>query len=134
MHYLHFSNIPSHISKEILIIQLGLSSCDSGNMQDTIHKLQDQRIKVSVISFLGQVYLTQNIAKSTGGTFIIYYLYFSFIGICDVVLNEDHFIRLIMHYVQPSPIPTSDQKSLGYLVQMGFPIVEFNQSEFLCLW
>lgn len=60
-------NIPSHVSKEILLIQCGLSSCDSGDIKETVNRLRDQKLKVSVISFLGQIYLSEWITKSTGG-------------------------------------------------------------------
>jgi hypothetical protein len=50
------------------------------------------------------------------------------------VVNEDHFTRLIMQYVQPPPVLAGDQKSLGYLVQMGFPSVDFKVEEYFCLW
>ena len=62
-----FRNIPSHISKEILLIQCGLSSCDSGDIKDSVDRLREQKTKVSAISFLGQIYLSEWITKSTGG-------------------------------------------------------------------
>lgn len=113
--------MPSHVSKEILVLQCGLSSCDAGDISDTIETLKSLKIKTSVISLLGQVFFAENIAKSTGGTY-------------DVVINEDHFQRLIMQNVQPPPMLLGEQKSLGYLVQMGFPVLESSTEEFLCLW
>lgn len=56
------------------------------------------------------------------------------LGNFDVVLNDDHFMRLIMQYVQPPAVLVGDQKSLGYLVQMGFPSVDFNSEDYICLW
>ena len=56
------------------------------------------------------------------------------LGNFDVVLNDDHFMRLIMQYVQPPAVLVGDQKSLGYLVQMGFPSVDFNSDDYICLW
>lgn len=114
-----------------------MSSCDSGDVKDTINRLKEQKSKVSGISFLGQVYLSECISKSTGGIIVIG-LYrgviFFILGNYDVVLNDDHFIRLIMQYVQPPPVLVGDQKSLGYLVQMGFPSVDFTTENFICLW
>ena len=51
----------------MLAIQFGLSSCDSGDVKESINKLKEQKCKVSFISFLGQVFVTESIAKSTGG-------------------------------------------------------------------
>ena len=116
-----FRNSPGHISKEVLFIQSGLSSCDSENIQPTILRFKEQRVKVSFISLLGQVYYSEMISKTTGGNY-------------DVVLNEDHFFRLIMKYIQPPPMLVGDLKSLGYLVQMGFPRVNSCESEYLCIW
>lgn len=65
---------------------------------------------------------------------ILNYLDLDFIGNYDVVINEDHFFRLIMNYVQPPPVLVGDQKSLGYLVQMGFPSVDFRSDQYICLW
>lgn len=39
-----------------------------------------------------------------------------------------------MQYVQPPPVLVGDQKSLGYLVQMGFPSVDFKDEDYICLW
>lgn len=49
------------------MIQCGLSSCDAGDINGTIAHLKEQKAKVSVISFLGQVFLSESISKSTGG-------------------------------------------------------------------
>ena len=113
--------MPSHVSKEVLILQLGLSTCDAGDIRESCEQLKVHKVKASVISLLGQVYFSENIARITGGSY-------------DVVLNDDHFTHLIMQHVQPPSMLLGEQKSLGYLVQMGFPRIEAIESEFLCLW
>ena len=50
-----------------MLIQFGLSSSDSGDIKETVNRLKDHKLKVSVISFLGQIYLSEWITKSTGG-------------------------------------------------------------------
>jgi transcription initiation factor TFIIH subunit 2 len=77
-------------------------------------------MKVSFISFLGQIFYSENIAKVTGGLY-------------DVVLNEDHFVRLLMSHVHPPPMLAGDQKSLGYLIHMGFPAAQTGHGEYMCL-
>jgi transcription initiation factor TFIIH subunit 2 len=113
--------MPSHVSKEVLILQLGLSTCDAGDITETCEQLKAQKIKTSVISLLGQVYFSENIARITGGSY-------------EVVLNDDNFARLIMQHVLPPSMLIGEQKTLGYLVQMGFPRLEPIECEFLCLW
>ncbi len=113
--------MPSHVSKEVLILQLGLSTCDAGDIRETCEQLKVNKVKASVISLLGQVYFSENIARISGGTY-------------EVVLNDDHFARLIMQHVQPPSMLLGEQKSFGYLVQMGFPRSDPVESEFLCLW
>ena len=60
-------NIQSHVSKEILVLQCGLSSCDPGDIRETCTRLKEQKVKVSFISLLGQVYFSESITKFTGG-------------------------------------------------------------------
>lgn len=129
-----YRNIPSHVSKEILVLQCGLSYCDSGDINTTINRLKEQKSKVSVISLLGQVFLSESISKASGGILLYWSYLFYCLGNYDVVLNDAHFVRLIMQYVQPPPVLLSDQKSFGYLVQMGFPSVNYNGTEYICLW
>mgnify|MGYP000269956784 CR=1 FL=1 len=50
-----------------------------------------------------------------------------------MAVNEDYFTRMIMNHVQPPPVLVADQKSLGYLITMGFPVVKFDAESYICL-
>ena len=42
-------NMPSHTSREILLLMGSLTTCDPGDIQDTINNLKAQSIRCSVI-------------------------------------------------------------------------------------
>lgn len=47
--------VPAHSSREILMIMGSLSTCDPGDVHETVAKCVEARIKVNVISLAAQV-------------------------------------------------------------------------------
>ena len=46
---LHSQNMPGHTSREILLLMGSLTTCDPGDIQETINNLKSQSIRCSVI-------------------------------------------------------------------------------------
>ncbi len=61
------SHVPSHASREILLISGSLTSCDPGNIFETLTALIHARIRVSIVGMAAEVGLLKTIAKETGG-------------------------------------------------------------------
>lgn len=111
------NSLSSKAVKEILIIYTGLTTCDPGSIIETIKKLKEQSIRVSVISLTAELYICKEICKETRGRF-------------SVSLNEQHFYQLLFSFA--SPFPLIGQKSTAKLVRMGFPKRISSSSICLC--
>uniref|UniRef100_H2YF40 General transcription factor IIH subunit n=1 Tax=Ciona savignyi TaxID=51511 RepID=H2YF40_CIOSA len=97
-------HMPSHTSKEMLIIMGSLTTCDPGCIQDTISELSKQSIRCSVIGLSAEVHICKHLAKSTKGSY-------------GVIIDEGHFATLLNEHVPP-PVEISPESSL---IKMGFP-------------
>lgn len=82
-----------------------MSTCDPGDIYDTIDKLVSENIRVSVISLAAEVYVCKKMAEKTGGSY----------GVC---LNEEHFQELVNMNCTPPPASSKSEISL---IRMGFP-------------
>lgn len=60
-------NMPSHTSREVLIIFGGLSTCDPGDINDSIKMAKEQNIRCSVIGLGASVYVCQKLCNDTKG-------------------------------------------------------------------
>eukprot|EP00359_Climacostomum_virens_P011801 CAMPEP_0204910540 /NCGR_PEP_ID=MMETSP1397-20131031/9042_1 /ASSEMBLY_ACC=CAM_ASM_000891 /TAXON_ID=49980 /ORGANISM="Climacostomum Climacostomum virens, Strain Stock W-24" /LENGTH=202 /DNA_ID=CAMNT_0052080743 /DNA_START=406 /DNA_END=1011 /DNA_ORIENTATION=+ len=60
-----------HWCHEILIVQNALWSCDPGNIWESVERLIEANIKVSVLSFAPEVYLSKKVTELTGGSFVV---------------------------------------------------------------
>jgi len=63
--------VPRAGTREVILIHGALSTCDPGNIEDTIKKLCELDVRVSVISLPGEVYIAARIAKATGGVYAV---------------------------------------------------------------
>nr|NP_001071980.1 zinc finger protein [Ciona intestinalis]BAE93308.1 zinc finger protein [Ciona intestinalis] len=97
-------HMPSHTSKEILVVMGSLTTCDPGSIHDTITQIAKQSIRCSVIGLSAEVHICKYLAKSTKGTF-------------GIILDESHFADLLTDHVPP-PAEISPESSL---IKMGFP-------------
>lgn len=61
------SHVPSHASREIILISGSLTSCDPGNIFDSIDACKLARIRVSIVGLAAEVGILKTIAKETGG-------------------------------------------------------------------
>lgn len=96
-----------------------MTTCDPGDIYETIDLLVQENIKVSIISLSAEVYICKAIAEKTGGNY----------GVC---LNEDHFHDLIHLHCSPPP---ANAKMDTMLIRMGFPDrQDFSTYPSLCAW
>ena len=61
------SFLPKYSSKEELILFCGLSTCDPGDIFETIEQMKKENIKCNVIGIGAEVYICKAIAQKTGG-------------------------------------------------------------------
>eukprot|EP00731_Ephydatia_muelleri_P015224 Em0008g944a len=98
-------NVPSYASKEILVIMAALTSCDPGNIFDTVEELAKLSVKCSIIGLAAELKLCKTIAQRTQGTY-------------SVVLDESHYRDLLLQHTRP---PTAKETLEASLIKMGFP-------------
>ncbi|XP_054286484.1 general transcription factor IIH subunit 2-like [Macrosteles quadrilineatus] len=99
--------LPSHASREILIILGSLTTCDPGDITQTIMMLKSQNIRVSVIGLAAEVRICTALCKDTGGVY-------------GVVLDDRHFRDLLFTHVEPPPASVANSQEAS-LIKMGFP-------------
>ncbi|XP_055354256.1 general transcription factor IIH subunit 2-like [Paramacrobiotus metropolitanus] len=98
-------NIPSHASREIIVVMGSLTSCDPGNIFDTARMLRECNIRCSVIGLSAEVSICRNLAKDTVGEY-------------SVALDESHLKDVMMAQVFPPPVSANSD---SFLIKMGFP-------------
>ncbi|RIA95487.1 Ssl1-like-domain-containing protein [Glomus cerebriforme] len=110
-------HVPAHGSREILIIMGSLTTCDPGDIYDTIDSLVKENIRVSVVGLAAEVQICKHMCKKTK-------------GIYGVVLNEVHFKDLLFEIIPPPPVSVAQSKA--ELVIMGFPSSVTDSMPSLC--
>ncbi|CAL8139108.1 unnamed protein product [Orchesella dallaii] len=98
-------HMPSHTSREILLIHGSLTTCDPGDVNATIMDLSKNGVRTSVISLAAEVRACKAMSKETNGTF-------------GVILDEGHFQDLVREHIEPPPMAGKSDSSL---IKMGFP-------------
>lgn len=110
---------PSHGTKQVILVYSALTSCDPGDIFETIKEVSRQKIQVDVIGLSAQIQICKNITTETGGKY-------------HVAINESHIDDLVNELIQPPPIQESQPTS--NLILMGFPQEKSFQSTVLCIW
>lgn len=114
------SHLPTHSSREIVVIFGSLTTVDPGNIDDTLEACVRDRIRVSVVALAAEMKVCRQFADKTGGQF-------------GVALNEGHFKDILFELIPP-PAQRSLPKAAGGtgagasaasggadLMMMGFP-------------
>ncbi|KAF8633283.1 hypothetical protein AX17_004458 [Amanita inopinata Kibby_2008] len=109
------SHLPTHSSREILIIFGSLTTCDPGNIHDTLNACVKNKIRVSVVALAAEMKICRDFCDKTGGQFA-------------VAINEGHFKDLLFELVPP-PAQRALSRASGAgatnpaadLMMMGFP-------------
>ncbi|AAS52258.1 ADR338Cp [Eremothecium gossypii ATCC 10895] len=114
-------HVPSHCTREVLIVFGALSSTDPGDIHQTIASLANEHIRTRVIGLSAQVAICKELCKQTNYGDNSYY---------GVILNETHFKDLFAEAVVPLPV---NKMNKGFtLVKMGFPTRIFEDTPSFC--
>ncbi|TFY54503.1 hypothetical protein EVJ58_g8824 [Rhodofomes roseus] len=61
------SHLPTHSSREILIIFGSLTTCDPGNIHETLAECVKDRIRISVVALAAEMKICRELCDKTGG-------------------------------------------------------------------
>jgi len=111
------SHLPQHASCEVLIVYGGLTSCDPGDIFETIAQVNKLNIRCSIVGLSAEVKLCKTICTETKGTY-------------NVILSKKHCQDLIFDHLQP---PEAKENIEASLVRMGFPKHLTNHFPSFCL-
>lgn len=98
-------HIRSHSSREVLLIMGSLTSCDPGDIFETINECKKLKLRTSIIGLAAEVYICRTICQETEGFYA-------------VILDELHLHDLLQKVA--FPLPNSDPGAQT-LIRMGFP-------------
>ncbi|TFK54265.1 TFIIH basal transcription factor complex subunit SSL1 [Heliocybe sulcata] len=109
-------HLPTHSSREILIIFGSLTTVDPGNILETLERCVQDRIRVSVVALAAEMKVCREFCDKTGGQF-------------GVAMNEGHFKDLLFELIPP-PAQRALSRAAGAgankpdadLMMMGFPV------------
>lgn len=105
-------HVPSHCTREVLIIFGALFSSDPGDIHETIKHLVKSKIRVGVIGLAAQVAVCRELsAKTNFGNDSSY----------GIILNDAHFKDLLNESTTPLAVNKLSTNSSSTLVEMGFP-------------
>ncbi|OCH86130.1 TFIIH basal transcription factor complex subunit SSL1 [Obba rivulosa] len=109
------SHLPTHSSREITVIFGSLTTCDPGNIHDTLESCLKDRIRISVVALAAEMKICRDLCDKTGGQF-------------GVALNEGHFKDLLFELIPPPAARALARTGSGApanpaadLMMMGFP-------------
>uniref|UniRef100_M1CP91 Btf n=1 Tax=Solanum tuberosum TaxID=4113 RepID=M1CP91_SOLTU len=65
------NQIPSYGHREALILYSALSTCDPGDILETIQKYKASKIRCSVIGLSAELYICKHLCQETGGMYFV---------------------------------------------------------------
>lgn len=114
--------IPSHASREILIIMGSLTTCDPTNILDTVATLKRDGVRCSVVSLSAEIRICKYLTQETGGVY-------------GAVLDDSHYKDQLLQHIDPPPAAKLQDNSL---IKMGFPHGENEERTkpvlTMCMW
>lgn len=111
------SHLPSHASREIVIIFGSLTTCDPDNIFDTLEGCVKDKIRISIVALAAEMKVCRELCERTNGTFA-------------VAMNEGHFKDVLFELIPPpaqraapagAPGRSGPASSAAELMLMGFP-------------
>jgi transcription initiation factor TFIIH subunit 2 len=69
------SHLPTHSSREILIIFGSLTTCDPGNIHETLETCVKTKTKVSIVALAAEMKICRELCEKTGGTPSVFFLF-----------------------------------------------------------
>lgn len=97
--------IPAHASREVLMILGSLTTCDPGDITETIRTLKQENIRCSVISLSAETRIMRYLTAQTQ-------------GIYSAILDESHYKDQLFQHIEPLQTTSTQECSL---IKMGFP-------------
>uniref|UniRef100_A0A1Y1JS06 General transcription factor IIH subunit n=1 Tax=Photinus pyralis TaxID=7054 RepID=A0A1Y1JS06_PHOPY len=97
--------LPSHASREVLVIIGSLTTCDPTDINVTIDAMKAEGVRCSIVGLAAEVHICKQLASETNGTY-------------NVVLDDSHYKDLLFQHVEPPPAAFCLESSL---IKMGFP-------------
>lgn len=97
-------HMPSHTSKEVLVIMGSLTTCDPGDIHSTIQSLASHNIRCSVIGLSAEVKVCKTLVTETKGTY-------------DIVIDDTHYKGVLFEHLNP---PAAKKGTQSSLIRMGF--------------
>lgn len=61
------SHLPTHSSREIIILFGSLTTCDPGNIHDTLNDCVKNKIRISVVALAAEMKICRELCDKTGG-------------------------------------------------------------------
>jgi transcription initiation factor TFIIH subunit 2 len=115
-----YRHLPINSSREVLIIFGSLTTCDPGNIHDTLKNYVEDKIRVSVVALAAEMKICRDFCTETGGVF-------------GVAMNEGHFRDMLFEHIPPPAVRKQQVPPVqangngapaaltGDLMMMGFP-------------
>ncbi|KAI8852422.1 Ssl1-like-domain-containing protein [Chytridium lagenaria] len=113
-------HVPSHGTREILILYGSLTSCDPGDIFQTIDQLKKDSIRVSIIGLTAEMKICKTICKETNGTDNVDIFAYSFVRLVYRCIK-----RIPLegnYYPERTPPPVDSKKAKSMMIEMGFPL------------
>lgn len=104
--------VPIYGMREVLVTLGALSTCDPGDVHESISGLIDDKVRCSAVGLSAELHVLKVLTERSSGTY-------------SVALNEPHFDELLSAHV--SPPPTTVQQVSASLIRMGFPTLKYRK-------
>ncbi|CAE6517777.1 unnamed protein product [Rhizoctonia solani] len=127
-------HLPTHSSREIVIIFGSLTTCDPGDIYETLDSCVKDKIRISLVALAAEMKICRELCQKTEGTF-------------GVALNEGHFKDLLFEHIPPPahraarggneslPAKSTSLNPNADLMLMGFPTrLPPTSAPTLCAW
>ncbi|KAH3827488.1 hypothetical protein DPMN_129423 [Dreissena polymorpha] len=98
-------HMPSHASREVVCIFGSLTTCDPGDILETVKLMSVNNIRCSMVGLAAEVHICKRLCTDTNGQY-------------TVILDEGHFKDLLNQHTSPPPAQNNTESSL---IRMGFP-------------
>lgn len=63
------SDIPNYGHREVIVLFSALSTCDPGDIMDSVKKCHEANIRCSVVGLAAEIYICKLLCERTGGTY-----------------------------------------------------------------